>query len=103
MKETFRRASDTVARYGGEEFIIVMSGIDDKAAEKAIKIFQKELERLRIFHKTSEVCDHVTISAGIVSQVPSKASSIEEFINKADKALYTAKAEGRNRYVTYKE
>ena len=103
MKDTFRRAGDIVARYGGEEFIIIMSDTDKKDAKSAMTQFQKELEKLKIPHQTSSINDHVTVSAGLVSCTPSNETSIEEFIRKADKALYQAKGNGRNQYVIHDE
>ncbi len=101
MKDTFRRAGDVVARYGGEEFIIIMSDTDAEAAETAITFFQKELGKLKIEYQPSTINDYVTISAGLASQTPSRDDSIEDFIRKADNALYRAKDSGRNQYVVY--
>ena len=101
MKDTFRRAGDSVARYGGEEFIIIMSDSSNEDAKAAITSFQKELKKLKIPHKTSTTNNYVTISAGFITYTPSQGDSIEDFIRKADKALYQAKAAGRNQWVMY--
>jgi diguanylate cyclase (GGDEF)-like protein len=100
MKDTFRRAGDIVARYGGEEFIIIMADSNEKNAMQAVALFQTELAKLKIPHDKSVANDYVTVSAGVVSQSPSRDESIEDFIRKADKALYLAKAGGRNQSVT---
>jgi len=99
IKDTFRRAGDVVARYGGEEFIILMADSTKHDAIAAIAKFQVELEKLKIPHEGSAANDYITISAGIVNGTPSRDETIEEFIRKADKALYLAKADGRNRWV----
>jgi diguanylate cyclase (GGDEF)-like protein len=100
MKDTFRRAGDIVARYGGEEFIIIMANSNLQNAIQAVALFQSELAKLKIPHDESDVNTYVTVSAGIVSQVPSRDESIENFIRKADNALYLAKSGGRNQSVT---
>ena len=99
LKDAFRRGGDFVARYGGEEFIVLMGDSTMEDAVASVEQFRKELDKLAIPHEKSSVSEHVTISAGIVNRVPSRELSIEEYIRKADKALYQAKAEGRNRWV----
>jgi len=101
MQDTFRRAGDIVARYGGEEFIIIMSDTNKEEAEATITLFRNELKKLRILNKASSVDEYVTISCGLVTQIPSQSDSIESFIRKADKALYQAKDYGRNQCVSH--
>ena len=52
---------------------------------------------LKIPHKGSDVAPCVTLSLGIAGRVPGLHSSPDELIGAADKALYAAKAQGRNR------
>lgn len=102
MKDNFKRAADVVARYGGEEFIIIMSNTSAEEAKSAIIKFQEELAKMKILHKDSTTNCFVTMSAGIITQIPSNDESIEDLIRKADKALYQAKDNGRNQWVEYK-
>ena len=102
MKDSFRRASDIVARYGGEEFIVIIADSCPDETKAAIEHFQKELEKLKIPHKQSGVKNYVTTSIGFVNQVPSRDESTDDFIRKADEALYLAKASGRNQWVVHK-
>jgi diguanylate cyclase (GGDEF)-like protein len=101
MKDAFRRAGDLIARYGGEEFIILMPATSAEDAETAITLFQNELAKLKIPHMDSPINSFVTASAGIVNQVPRRDDSIDDFIGKADEALYKAKANGRNQWQVY--
>ncbi len=101
LKDTFRRAGDFVARYGGEEFIIIISDTNTEEAMTAFVLFQKELEKLRTPHKTSAINDYVTVSAGLISLVPSNDESTEDLVRMADCALYVAKDSGRNQCVVF--
>jgi len=103
MKDSFRRAGDVIARYGGEEFIVIMADSSPRDTIAAIEHMQEELVKLKLPHEKSESSKYVTISAGFVNQIPSRDSSIEDFIRKADQALYLAKADGRNQWVIHKQ
>jgi diguanylate cyclase (GGDEF)-like protein len=96
---TAKRASDLVARYGGEEFTVILPKTDRSGAIAIAKTIQQEIENLQIPHPQSEVSKFVTVSVGVASQIPSRNDSVETLIAKADRALYLAKARGRNRVV----
>jgi diguanylate cyclase (GGDEF)-like protein len=102
MKDSFRRAGDVIARYGGEEFIVIMAGSDAQDTIAAIEHLQEELKKLHLPYDKTEGSRYVTISAGFVNQIPSRDDSVEDFIRKADEALYLAKADGRNQWVMHK-
>lgn len=101
MKTVFKRAGDIVARYGGEEFIVVMSDISSEDAEKILHHYQQQLEGVKLTHKPSFASDYVTVSAGLVSMVPTESDILADAIRKADSALYMAKAGGRNQIYVY--
>lgn len=90
-----RRPSDLVARYGGEEFAIIMPDTDDSkyVAEKCRRV----VEMLALPHVRSEVIPVVTVSIGIATLYPKDQDEPNHLILDADRALYTAKAQGRNR------
>ena len=95
--------SGLVARYGGEEFGIILPNID---ATQGMKIAEKigvNVKKLHVTHQESLVSDYVTISLGVHSLIPTAESSPELLIALADKALYEAKAQGRNRACLYVE
>jgi diguanylate cyclase (GGDEF) domain len=82
---------DIVARYGGEEFAVILPETGKEYAWELAEHIRKKVEELNIPHAYSAVSPYVTISLGINTVYPSNASSIDEFINRADKALYDAK------------
>lgn len=90
--------SDIFARYGADEFVFSRSNIE----------YQKEAANLakditKLFNKPFLINDtevYVTASIGI-SIFPQDGKDIEKLINKADKAMYFAKQNGRNQYAFY--
>jgi diguanylate cyclase (GGDEF)-like protein/PAS domain S-box-containing protein len=76
------RGEDTIARFGGEEFLVMFP---DTSAEQAAEI----VERLRMATPMGQTC-----SAGLA--VWDYSESIDDLLGRADKALYLAKASGRN-------
>jgi diguanylate cyclase (GGDEF)-like protein len=57
------------------------------------------VEKLNIRHEFSKVADHVTISLGVATVRPNPRIRLQDLIGLADKALYQAKQDGRNRHV----
>lgn len=91
-----RRSSDIVARYGGEEFAIILPHMKKESALEFAEQLRKKVEELAIPHTNSSISEYTTISLGVHTVVPSDASSIEQFIRTADKALYEAKKDRNN-------
>lgn len=98
VKKILNRPADFVARYGGEEFVVILPNTDRQGAITVVENIQQAIYTLAIPHKESKVSEVVSISLGIASIVPTSESSPANLINLADKALYTAKQQGRNRY-----
>ncbi len=84
------RAEDVV-RYGGEEFVVVLPGLDAAAAAERAEELRADCARLRV--AGSEV--RVTISAGVAS-CPEHGTTPDDLLLAADRALYAAKAGGRD-------
>lgn len=103
INQTVKRPADLVARYGGEEFIVLLP---DTTAEGAICIaeqIQTAIADLQIPHAQSLVNQYVTLSMGIACMIPEVEQSSEHLIAAADRALYAAKANGRNTCCVYSE
>ena len=90
ISDTVRRAGDCAARYGGEEFAVLLPGC---AAADAVKV--AETIRLKV-EQWSDGPTVNTVSIGIASMVPVPAMDWSQLVEAADKALYAAKAGGRN-------
>ncbi len=97
LDETFRRGGDLVARYGGEEFAVVLPGVDGRRAELYAERLRRRIWRLAIGYQASTVADRVTISGGVATVPPGMAVTPDGLLRAADKALYRAKCQGRNR------
>ena len=98
-----KRAEDFAARYGGEEFVIILPDTDITGARHLAESIRKDIEALKIPHESSSCHKYVTLSLGISCLIPSKELSPEILIELADKALYEAKAGGRNNSVVKTE
>ena len=97
LKMSAQRGGDLAARYGGEEFAVVLSGTDVKGAMRVAESIRKNLRAAAIPHAASKVNEFVTASIGVASFVPRAELSVKELIGEADRALYQAKLEGRDR------
>ena len=91
-----RRTSDLVARYGGEEFALLAPATDAAHALVIAKGICEELARLALPHAKSPY-GVVTISIGVATAMPDDSTTWTALIEQADRALYRAKQEGRNR------
>ncbi|MGK7906217.1 MAG: diguanylate cyclase [Synechococcus sp.] len=100
LKEALKRPSDLAARFGGEEFALVLFNTDLEGAEAVVQAVQAEVEGLGIAHVNSQVRDRVTLSFGISGMVPQNEVGVGMLVAEADKALYQAKAAGRDRMMT---
>jgi diguanylate cyclase len=87
------RKSDFVARYGGEEFAIVMTNTSLEDAERLTNKLRQAIEHCPFHFKEKQV--QITMSFGVAAYQPGDTSDL--VFDRADKALYSAKEQGRNR------
>lgn len=100
IQHVLHRPGDIVARIGGEEFVTLLPGIDQAGAMLVAQSIQKELQQAQIVHASSPVSQYVTVSIGICLTMPGGEQTSLGLFQVADKALYKAKAQGRNLIVT---
>ena len=91
-----RRAADIAARYGGEEFALMLPETELKQAMRLAEECRNRIIEQQITFKT-EISDVVTISLGVGTLMPEQGMLPAVLIEIADKALYRAKDNGRNR------
>ena len=99
FKQVAQRPADLVARYAGDEFTVILPNTNLSGAVKIGEKLLIEVANLKMPHPSSDISQVVTISIGIASQIPTRQQSPEALVSKADRALYQAKAEGKNRLV----
>jgi diguanylate cyclase (GGDEF)-like protein/PAS domain S-box-containing protein len=92
------RREDIACRYGGEEFVVVMPGASLKTAEERAEIIHSQIAALRVHYENWNI--HVTVSVGVAAY-PLHGTTGEDVLIRADRALYHAKQEGRDRVIVY--
>jgi len=95
--ESNSRTEDFVARYGGEEFIVVLPGIKIAKAVEIAEKMRKSVADAKIAASSKDIpegFEKATISLGVASL---RKEGIKDMLERADKALYAAKREGRNK------
>lgn len=105
LHNSISRETDFCARYGGEEFVCLLPNTDPKGAMVKANSLKREIENAEIEHNNSNVSSFVTASIGVATY-PFSIDAVwskELILEQADKALYKAKDEGRNRCEYYVE
>jgi diguanylate cyclase (GGDEF)-like protein len=100
LQEYARRDGDMAARYGGEEFAIILPATSLESARDVAEQMRAGIENLAIPHRYSDADNVVTASFGVATIIPKREQQSRILVSKADKALYAAKKQGRNRVVT---
>jgi diguanylate cyclase (GGDEF)-like protein len=96
----YLREKDVIARYGGDEFTVLMPETPLKQAEEVAKTICKKVSNLTLLEGLNGPIKTITLSQGIAA-FPESSEELKELKEKADKALYKAKEDGRNRAVCY--
>jgi len=97
IRESVNRPGDLTARYGGEEFCLVLPETSGLGALQIAELVRKNVSEMNLEHKSSPVADRVTLSLGVATLIPDLGSQPSVLLEGADRALYQAKGNGRNR------
>jgi len=93
------RKMDILCRFGGEEFVVLLPETSQSKARVAAERIRKAISGQHLATEQGEV--RITVSIGVAG-LENKDESLTDLINKADKALYQAKGDGRNCVRVYK-
>jgi diguanylate cyclase (GGDEF)-like protein len=99
-ERSLKRSTDFLARWGGEEFVVLLPSIDVPGASIVAEHIRKNIEDVPS-PCTDGAITKITVSIGINTLMNVQESSVHDFIDGADQALYTAKKTGRNRVCIY--
>ena len=91
-----KRSSDFAARWGGEEFSVLLPNADSAGGMMMAEKIREAVEAMEITCADGTITK-VTISIGVNTHIPSPDFTIEEFVSRADRALYESKHAGRNK------
>ncbi len=93
---TLQRAGDRFARYGGEEFAAILPATALAGGIAAAEHMRAAVAALAIPHPLGK-SGRLTVSVGVAALEPARGGSSEDLVAAADRELYRAKAEGRDR------
>jgi diguanylate cyclase (GGDEF)-like protein len=101
LQQALRAKDDFAARYGGEEFVILLPATSQVAARHVAERLRKMVElagfpALDESQKPLDVNTTATVSCGVATSYPTSEANRERLLEAADKAMYQAKAQGRN-------
>ncbi|MES9992869.1 MAG: GGDEF domain-containing protein [Candidatus Thiodiazotropha sp.] len=101
LQKSLSRSSDFLARYGGEEFVALLPNTTQENALILAERMRTSIFNANLVHRENSF-GRVTISAGVSCCSPSPdLKSCQSLIETADRSLYQAKEEGRNRVVIH--
>lgn len=93
--QKFTHNTHTAARYGGEEFIVLLPNTPLETAKEIAENIRKQVAAITIKNNvTQKLISNITISLGVTAY--QLGETMDSFVGRADQALYTSKAQGRN-------
>ena len=92
------RTHDFAARYGGEEFVAVLPHADEAGARIIAERLLQNVRELNMPHADSLAAPYVTVSIGVTTGRVAYMQRWEDYVKRADEALYMSKQSGRDRY-----
>ena len=100
LEQAARRPLDMGVRLGGEEFALLLFDIGADEALQRAEALRQSLEAAGIAHRGSDSAQVLTMSIGVACLSPGTPTELSQLFEQADRALYEAKAFGRNRVAT---
>lgn len=90
------RVNDVVARYGGDEFVALLPNTDEAGAAGVAERMRLGVQAKTLIHPAPQTSGRVSVSLGRITVTPEKHMTPDEFMYRADQALYRAKRNRRN-------
>jgi diguanylate cyclase (GGDEF)-like protein len=103
MSSRVNRPADACCRVGGEEFAIILAPVEDTGALTVAERVRMSVQQLRIRHAPQIDLPGMTVSIGVAVANSANAAAVATLYQRADQALYRAKAMGRNRVISHSE
>jgi len=100
LARSVTRKNSVIIRYGGEEFLVVLPAISKEEASVYAERFREKVSSHPFPHRENQPLGCLSISGGIAS-LPADGETIFKVIQHADRALYQAKSDGKNRILQY--
>jgi two-component system, chemotaxis family, response regulator WspR len=100
LRLQLKRPADLAARFGGEEFTAILPTTPVAGARSVAESIRAAVEALAIPHGNSTVGSRLTLSIGGATMIPGRGTAYLRLVEAADRALYQAKRNGKNRVVT---
>jgi diguanylate cyclase (GGDEF)-like protein/PAS domain S-box-containing protein len=97
LQDHAARPTDLAARYGGEEFVLLFAETPAENAARLAEMIRAAVLALEIPNPGSTTSTWLTVSVGVATIVPTQLDAIDNLFVCADRAMYAAKAGGRNR------
>lgn len=101
IRSSCGRPADLPARFGGEEFAVVLPQTSTAGVRHLAENMRKAVDNLKLPHSASTTGGHLTLSVGGIARVPHRDESLLDLVVRADKALYEAKTQGKNRVIVH--
>ncbi|MBT4005975.1 MAG: diguanylate cyclase [Rhodospirillales bacterium] len=95
------RGPDFVGRYGGEELVVTLVECGKEEGQKIAERIRENIANHKFQKRNSKISKKVTVSIGLYAPTR-RQKNVGNILRHADRAMYVAKAKGRNRVVTYK-
>jgi diguanylate cyclase (GGDEF)-like protein len=99
LRSGIGRPHDLLARYGGEEFAVLLPGTSHTAAQPMADNLRRRVSAISFADGTPEIA--LTCSIGVCTMIADGSSHPDVAMTRADRALYAAKRNGRNRVVAW--
>jgi len=100
LRASLKRSVDMSFRFGGEEFAVLLPGTDVDGAFTVAERIRAAIEQMEVPIPDKGLITRATVSIGAASCIPQSCESFSDLVDEADRLLYQAKKNGRNRVQT---